>query len=345
MKPRKFTRRQLLAGAAGAGGVGAAIGTGTVALLSDESVFIGSEFVVGELDLLVEWDDDGNTKNSEDGTASLVIDEGEGEVTFSVALPGERNNPAYGWLRITCPSEAPALAYDLDVTLSYVDCNGTDPSDPIAEGSLLEVANELRNGIPLDSSCNPNAAPENRDCLSSSDPTKLRLEWELQEPYDGDPAPLVDFKFVGRQCRHNDGTENPFGTFDECIPVVDGKGISYVAWCSDVDEPINPRITDLKGINDDGEPVIVDWKTDVNVGYVIVFYANQMTIYDYRDPQKTTGTVRTNDPDAAVQSYDVSPGEASTPCEVADRLLDDSDSFTVKRSAKLEYENNTWEEG
>jgi predicted ribosomally synthesized peptide with SipW-like signal peptide len=207
MRGSKISRRQLLAGVAGAGATGALVGTGTAALFTDEEGF-SARLTAGLFDLVVE-----HAGGTSTGTVPLVIDAATGSEQLTAQLPGERNNPGYAWLRTVCPEEdLPAFADDIAVTLSYVDCGGD--GDTIATGSLAEVAEQLRGGEPLDPRCLGPAEvdPGGQACLSSGGEIDLLLEWDwdLQEDYDGGPQDLVALEFAGLQCRNADGTRNPF---------------------------------------------------------------------------------------------------------------------------------------
>lgn len=232
-----LTRRELLLAAGGAGATGAVVGTGAAALIADEELLPSNFLVSGTLDLLVEWGDD----NTSEGTAPVVIDSPTGAVTFSVGLPGGRNNPAFGWFRTVCPrSPLPTFADDVHVTLSYVGCDGGDTV--IATGSLDEVGNELRGGIPLDPGCTEpdDLSPGDQSCLQPGDDggVDLRFEWDwdLDEDCDTDGQRLLTFQFVGEQCRHDESPESPFpdpGSVPRCVTPDERYAISYVELAAD----------------------------------------------------------------------------------------------------------------
>lgn len=81
----------------------------------------------------------------------------------------------------------------------------------IVEGTLREVLDALEAGIPLDANLNE----EERVCFTNSVTRCFGFEWEL--PFDvGNEAQTdaVEFSigFAAEQCRHNDGSHNPFAT-------------------------------------------------------------------------------------------------------------------------------------
>jgi predicted ribosomally synthesized peptide with SipW-like signal peptide len=351
MSEREFTRRSVLAGATAAGVLGS-IGGGTVALLNDRESF-SDRITSGILDLNVEWSVDGEESGDSEGVVPAPIevteDDPSGAATLTPRLPGGENNPAYVWLRTTCPDPAlPATA--LQVELSYE--NGGVIIGPT---SLLSFADTLRNGIPLDPDGDAQVAVGDQGCLSSDQDFDLRFRWWLDEDFSDEARTAFAFEFVGGQCRHADGTSNPFDTVESCDA---GHALSFLAFGtdSDVDDTeIDPVIRGVNSWDEDG-PVSVDWGTDAEVDYVVAYFGStlgpQMTIYDYRDRDfKTRGTATAGDPGAAITAYDVekpSGGKqsaAAKPCEVADRLLDGNGSFSLEATTKLEYsESNSWTE-
>ena len=351
MDKHELSRRKLLAGLATAGGAGGLVGTGTAAFFSDEELFANNSLNAGSLRLAV-----GNDAESDSDRRIFEVgmDSPEGSTTFPVTLPeldrlGNENNPAYVWLRTSCPDpeDPPVIAESLDVTLSYACGDG----DVIASGSVVRFKNALSDGIRLDPDCELNADP---DCLEPNDSVQLRLDWDLNDDYAGEEFTTLKFEFTAQQCRHNDGTRDPFPD-EECeLP---WHGISNIGFCSSSGDPIDPEITAVTGSNGEDKPVIVDWETDVEVDCVQVFYGFEggprVNIYDYRDDDtKMSGTVTSNpnDPNAAIRGYEVNPkptpsggdptpyngaSEASHPCGTANALLDGEDITGSK--AKLEY--------
>lgn len=223
-----LSRRKLIAAVGGAGGTGLLLGAGTASVLADEESVLESIFTAGVLDLEVEWTVAGASGSSE-GTAAFAIELGRtertGSATFTVRLPADGpNNPAYAWLGLTCPAPTD-LNHALSLTLRYTCGDG----GVIASGTLLEVADALRNGVPLDGDCDSTATPGDQACLPPGDTIDLRLDWALDEDYVGKAATSLTFEFVGRQCRNQDGTTNPFPRVEPCEDAPHNRyGLSYV---------------------------------------------------------------------------------------------------------------------
>lgn len=231
----EISRRQVLATVGTAGGAGALTGTGTAALLSDELSFENS-VTAGAIDLRVDWDVDGDGSGTSEGTATIDVDLTEenrtGRATLDAVLPDDgSNNPAYGWMRLACP-EITELVTELDVDLYYECGDRTESLVPDTAETLCEVANALRNGIPLDPRCITDVQLGDQQCLQPGDPVRIVLEWELGENYEGDDQTSLEFSFFGRQCRHRDGTDDPYPEVPECdCPT--GPAISWVAFCAE----------------------------------------------------------------------------------------------------------------
>lgn len=226
------SRRRLLAAAAAAAGGGAVTGAGLRALLYDGEEFADNLFGSGALDLEAGWDD-GTTTDLEIGPLSTGA---SGVEHLQLQLPGlddATNNPAWLWLRTECPRPENTLSSKLDVALFYATASGDRLSDtPIVEGTLCEIATELRNGIALDG--DPDT--EERDCLDADETLHLRLEWTLGDDFDESQETTVTLHVAARQCRHDPEPENPFGLVPECdCPT--HHGISwikiYVERCED----------------------------------------------------------------------------------------------------------------
>jgi len=210
----ELSRRALLGSLGTVGTAGAAFGAGTTALFTDTERLLGSAASAGRLDLLASWP--GGT--SEDGVATLAIDltDGSGSSVITVAHAGEGSNPARVWLRTTCPTGPADSVY---LTVSYV-CN----DDVIASGTLLSVADALRNGILLDPDCDTTDG-----CLPSDGGLDLAFEWEFVETddYNGNDPKNVELQiqFEGKQCRHNTTVSNPFAWVEPCVTY---HGISFI---------------------------------------------------------------------------------------------------------------------
>lgn len=234
------SRRALLGSLGAVGTAGATLGVGTRALFTDTETLPGSVASAGRLDLLVSWPDG----TSEDGTATLAIDltdGGSGSETISVELPD--SNPGRVWLRTRCPS---GPADSISGTLSYA-CDDS----VVASGSLLAIANELRNGVHLDPAC-----ATDDGCLDGDERLELRFEWEFTptDDYNGtDPDDVeLQVEFHASQCRHDPTPSNPFPEIEPCVEYY---GISYVEiyadedgdGCGDDESPLGKIELDSKG--------------------------------------------------------------------------------------------------
>ncbi|WP_340100081.1 hypothetical protein [Salinibaculum salinum] len=295
--------------------------------------------------MAVEWNLDGGDSGSSTGSTTLPLSitdtnaGGDPDVVAElvVSLPGSQNNPAYPWFRLECPG-ATGLAEDLEMAVTYSD-GGT-----IAEGSLVSVANQLRNSAPL----NPDGtvvSADQRDCLTPGETINLVLTANLPDWYVGEESLSVTFEFAAEQCRHNDGEASPYPERPACPDPPDepaNKAISFIAFCSGATDP-NPEITDINAVDDDGDPTSVDWQTDADVRYVIVKTATYITIYDYSEETAQSGTAAPWDEDAfkTVEKGTgvYGPGDESTPCSVAERVVtDDTTEQFEGTQVTFEYE-------
>lgn len=302
MRGRELTRRQVLAGAAGAGGTGILVGTGTAAFFADDEVF-GNAYVVGAVDLDLDWS--GGT--SENGPAAVEIDAPTGSETLKVQLEDleeAENNPAYVWLRLNCPGDTD-LDCDLEVRLSYVCSDDTTqriaPDDGRDFAPLLEVANQLRTGIALAPTCD-SPTPS---CLEPGETIELRFEWRLTEDYDGGETTLGGdsdlFRFEAEQCRYN-RSENPFDPTaidSNCGTCV--QEVSWIAFCVEGQDADPPGVKNTTELIDSG--TAVDWETKNDVDYVVLKTGKggdnePYIVYDYRNKTKKDGTAAVGDQDA-----------------------------------------------
>lgn len=228
MDKHELSRRKLLAGLGTAGVGGGLLGTGTAAFFSDEAIFANNRFSAGALRLAV-----GNDANSDSDERIFEVDvdasDPGGSTTFPVTLPAtdrqdNENNPAYVWFRTaSCPDPNPTeFAESLEVSLSYA-CGNEEVIVETQDFACFK--SRLRDGIRLDPECDAEAAEPR--CLDPEDSVELQLDWDLDSDYEGDESATLTFEFVAEQCRHSDGTVNPFP--DESC----GKDISWVAFCAD----------------------------------------------------------------------------------------------------------------
>jgi hypothetical protein len=222
---RQVSRRRLLTAVAGVGGIGAATGVGTNALLRRDRGITGSTFATGTVDLRVGWAADGRSGTSE-GTASFGLELAPEEtetVDLTLTLPGEEGNPVYGWLRTVCTGTGSDLADELTVTLGYGRAGET-----LFEGPL--AADELAAGLPLDADRRAHVSPGEQQCLGPDAALDLTLDVSLGNYWEPDTVGFA-LEVVGVQCRNTEGVRNPFegAASPACErPSVDRYGISYV---------------------------------------------------------------------------------------------------------------------
>jgi hypothetical protein len=341
MGRREVTRRQLLAGIAGAGGIGAAVGTGTAAMVTDEAIFRDSVIQSGTLDLEVSHAGESPTENGE--PISIEVDFTNEERTqtdeLTVALPGDddSNNPAYAWVRAVCPDSE--LAREMTVTISYddgrADCE-------IFDGSLSALAK----GVPLDAGGVCDRAPGEQRCLQPGEELDLDLTVSTGE-FEGTGGAELGFQFVGTQCRATDGSNSPFDVGDCGSGDSEARrtGISFVAFCSSSegsiagDAPDNLTVT---GRNADDEPVEVSWETDVAVDFVVVKVGTHFTIYDHRSGDRTSGTVASGATGDHVVTVEAPQNNASDPCALAADEFGAGD-YEERASLKIEETGGSWE--
>lgn len=313
MSKTRLNRRKLLSGIAVAGGAGSLVGGGTGALFTDEEVFESntvraSKNVGGVLELEVTVEDLDNT----------------GE-RYRISLPdGDSstgtNNPAHIWLRTSeCPTPLD-LARDTQVeaTVSY---DGGTTETSIGSGSALRVLNEFRDGYAVGQYANDL-------CLKPGEEWVIDVEVTGVEGSYSDSDQLgFELEFFAQQCRYEFEFANPFEELVRC-----GKAISYVSFCGA--SGMEPTISNL---NSTTEPTVVDWATNADVTYVVVYGGDNWTIYDYSDEQRTEGTAKTGD-DPESDFFGVIEGaDKSHPCDVADDKFGDGSGFDGE-SIKFEYD-------
>ena len=241
-----ISRRKLLSGVALAGSAGAITGVGTGAVVFDSETFVGNLFRTGRLDLTVGWTDRSDGTNLSNGGVDLDVgplsagESGWSEITVDLPQDEDDNNPAHLWLRTNCPDTSGSVAEALTVRLWYAHSDGSRLEEGlVTDGPLCEVANDLRNGIPLDG--DP-MTPE-RDCLDTAgdgSPLTLRLEWSLDDDFVGTGSTAIGLEFFATQCRHDDGSVNPFPTVAACECGADTEyhGVSFVEiWVCEGTEP------------------------------------------------------------------------------------------------------------
>jgi hypothetical protein len=285
-----LTRRQILGAVGTAGGTGVLAGTSTGALLTDSVTFAESGFAAGGVDLRVDWTVDDGASGSSENDASIAVDlSGEdpsGRASITVRLPEDgANNPAYGWLRLSCPEHS-RLVDALSVDLRY-DC-GDRGSLADGGGTLCDVANDLRDGVLLDPSCAARV-PGEQGCLQPGEPLELALEWTLASGFEGSADTSLEFEVAGYQCRNQDGTTNPFeNARPEPCDCPTGHDVSWAAFCAADGETIDPADLSFDVTADTLElsdaPSVLD--------AVVLKAATEITVFD--DPG-TSGTFVTGD--------------------------------------------------
>lgn len=231
-----FTRRRLLTSLGTVGVAGALGGTGTLALLNDDESMRGNAITAGELDLDVGWFE---WYNGEQQDCDFVGDNPGPIFDLDDVKPGDRGeasvmvhvaeNPAYLWLGGGLRSDAdnglvePERAVDdtasegeladaIEATVWYDDdANRTLDADEreITSGTLADVLDALDAGIALDG----DRSTSGRDCYEPSRTQYVGVEWELPRTVDNrvqSDSVTFDLKVYARQCRHADGSNNPF---------------------------------------------------------------------------------------------------------------------------------------
>ncbi|WP_255151898.1 DUF7467 domain-containing protein [Halorarius halobius] len=217
-----LSRRRVLAALATAGGAGAFAGGGTAAMFGDRET-LAATVQAGAVDLAIGYrvlsgpNADPGVERVVDGPAvrlpvsELSAGTDAGSVLLQVmlpAVPGGVNNPTVPWLRTLCPP-ASTLGELLFVRVSYADCETGARGGQLVSGSLREVADALRNGVPLDA----DPATAAFDCLT--DELCLLVEYEL-DGYLGSDATDLSLELYGYQCRHTDPTVSPFAPTEPC---------------------------------------------------------------------------------------------------------------------------------
>ncbi|WP_435358161.1 hypothetical protein [Haloarchaeobius sp. DFWS5] len=225
-------------------------------------------------------------------------------------------NPSWVWLASNCPEADCGIYRDLTVTVFYDrdgDGKRDDDDDPVLFESvtLCEALSTLNTGVQLDGTATGAETPEP---FEPGTPVCIGFEWEYERTheydwkddskkgddwwdhdgkrgddrddedhdggYDGGPVTL-DLHLVAEQARHQPAT-NPFSADceitcgGECGTKGDGKGISWISFCTD--EKIHPEDLTLGVVatNEDDEVTSVSWEldedVDANVVQVVIKY-------------------------------------------------------------------------
>jgi hypothetical protein len=120
----------------------------------------------------------------------------------------------------------------------------------------------------------------------------LDVEWSLEDTLCEDDTANLSLEFHAHQSRHTDGPRSPWERTCDATCKIDeecvcGPAISFVAFCVDGDEPIDPtQITFDWSANAEDEPVYVDWEltddapADLELSRVALFYATEFENFD-----------------------------------------------------------------
>ncbi|MFB6169867.1 MAG: hypothetical protein ABEJ06_01860 [Haloarculaceae archaeon] len=207
----RLSRRRVLTGLTGLGAVASVGGTSglTRSGYVDTETF-DTRLRGGVLDLVVDWERAGETGTADGPTVALPLaalgpDRRSGDATLTVGLPGDENNPARVWFRADCATPLRSiLAEHIQVTVEVRACPGETVLDSY-EGSLREVADALRGGVPLGDT----------GCLDPDDTRCVDVSWRLDDDYAGSETIAWPFTFVAEQCRYDATPTNPFAGVDD----------------------------------------------------------------------------------------------------------------------------------
>lgn len=344
MEKTDVTRRQLLAGLAGAGGIGTVVGTGTASVFSDETLFRRSGFGSGRLDLAVDWETDGRSGDGA-GQTAIPVDVSPADprqtVHLTVSLPNGdgSNTPATAWLRAVCPDDG-QLAVDPLVTVRYEDCQ----SDCVAHAGPLS---SLAAGVGL-SPDGETAPPAGRACLDPGQEIELAMDVGVTDVRE-DASASFTLEFRGVQCRNREPT-NPFwadpadaASADcESNPSPGRPDVDALTFCTSQPGDIRPSIVATRP-GDDG-PGAVIWETAVDVDVVGAVGADELTVYDFRETDRTAGAAWVGDPAATIESVPFDPAADASPSAIAHAELPGAVPGSM-RSVDVRYDDagDRWE--
>jgi len=207
MDETELSRRQILATLGAAGLSGAALGTGTGAILTDGSRLTETTLAAGSLDLRVAWND-GATGSATRTSIDLSGGDRTGTERITLTLPPD-GNPAAIWVGTTCLDDE--LGDHLDVTLSYADPETGERLATLATGSTFDqFADDLGAGVALDGTYGTDSVSES--CFAAGSSLSLALSWSLSEAYRGTPDDGFVLQFRARQCRNAADAPDPFAS-------------------------------------------------------------------------------------------------------------------------------------
>lgn len=327
MGKSQLTRRQMLASLAGASGIGAGLGSGTAAVVSDEAVFPLGSITSGRLEIDVARA--GGNATGSGGAAEISLNDlqPEGTVDLSVSmpeLPGGSNNPARIWLGVRCPIET-ALTRALEVTVRRRNCQSGCTE---FEGTLSDLAG----GVAIE-------APGG-DCLQPEETVELGVDFGLSD-FEGTGSGTVVLEVVGTQCRNGGSARNPFDGNVGCGTESSQprSAISFVGFCSSEAGPIEPTFGGETWLFDGVGSV--EWSTETPVDFVVVKAGRTFTIYDHSGYPRTEGEVFSGDAGAAVPGIEPHQRNAARPCELAVERLGYPD-YEAANSTKRKPERGEW---
>lgn len=358
MSRKELSRRKVLAGLATAGAAGGFVGGGAAAVFSDTETFtnnsiqasatvsgelhldVETDFITKELDLSDHFDfEKDHFGNDEKFGNDGKFDKFEKRIPkWTVTLPEEEtNNPAFIWLRLKACPEPLKFARFIWVKVKV---HGEHHSETLVHGNLLEVAAELRKGVALDPDVGSDD-PGSQDCFEPGESVEVVLEWGILGHFRGKSRTIsMPFEFRAKQCRYNDGTVNPFHPDGidpdllDCEPDRDDKrqAISYLAFCTDEDGPLEAPTIEVLASDEDG-PTEVEWTSETPIDHVVLKAGQLCKRYSYPGGE-TNATVNSGLEDIFPNPYvDRVECNPPNPCTVTD-----ADGASIK----LEEEGGTW---
>jgi hypothetical protein len=146
---KRLTRRRILAGVAGAAGIGLVGGAGTRAFLRDTEVVpgsaLGNPYQGNHLDLNLYCPNSDGACTAEVDSVSFAFEGVDpptsGATTFCSGLSG---GPAWLWLKTVPSTVSSPLGEELQVTLAYVD---GDSRTPVKDPEGADVEDRTLNGL------------------------------------------------------------------------------------------------------------------------------------------------------------------------------------------------------
>lgn len=263
----------------------------------------------GRIDLSTCWERPGeDCRPSSDATSidfGTIRPGDSGAATLRCTL---EDNPAWVWLRTSCPDDSCGLERGVDVTVWYDrDCDGSRGREPIVAADGTELADvplctalsALHEGVLLDG----NPESEGAGPLGGGETCCLGFEWDAGH-FCGDDELEIDVELFARQRRHNPTPQNPWGSSCDVVcdfdcPVCNYQGISFVAFCIEEGELSSGDVSFRPYYDFEGETYRIDWQSDVALDWVVLYYGSRGGRYfenfDY-DGQETSGSVQVNSP-------------------------------------------------